>query len=944
MQRDIVIKGAREHNLKNIDVTIPRDKFTVITGLSGSGKSSLAFDTLYSEGQRRYVESLSSYARQFLGLMEKPDVDSIEGLSPAISIEQKTSGHNPRSTVGTITEIYDYLRLLFARIGTPTCYQCGRVIERQTVQEIVDRVMELPEKTRFQILSPVVSGRKGEYRELFETLQRDGFVRVRVNDISYGLEESIPLDKNKKHSIEVVVDRLVMASTIKSRLTDSVETALKRSVNGTVIIDCIDGKPLIFSELLACPDCKISYGEITPRLFSFNNPFGACEACSGLGYLMELDPDLVVPDSDKTLEQGAIVPWNGAATLGSWNRQMMISVCRHFKIPMDVPFKKLTETHRKILLQGSGSEKIMMRWEARSGEGHGEFKRSVEGVIPNLLRRYTSSASPEIRSWIEGFMMQKSCPSCKGRRLKKESLAIIINDRSIADIAALSIAQCLIFMQQVSLTRRQEQIAKQILKEIKERLEFLVNVGLSYLTLDRMASGLSGGEYQRIHLATQIGSRLTGVIYILDEPSIGLHPRDNDRLLKTLLSLRDIGNTVVAIEHDAETMLAADHIIDIGPGAGIHGGNVVASGTPQQLMQNHHSLTGAYLSGRKKIAVPPSRRAGNGLFLELNGASGHNLKSITVKIPLGILVCITGVSGSGKSSLINETLYPVLARKLHGTRLQALPYTSIKGVSAIDKVIDIDQSPIGRTPRSNPATYTKTFELIRDLFAELPLSKMRGYLPGRFSFNVKGGRCEACEGDGLIKIEMHFLPDIYVECESCGGKRYNRETLEVFFKGKSIANILDMTVDEAVAFFDKVPAIKTKLSVLSQVGLGYIHLGQQATTLSGGEAQRIKLATELARRATGQTLYILDEPTTGLHFEDITMLLRVLNELVDKGNTVCVIEHNVDVMKTADYIIDLGPEGGDEGGMVVACGTPEVIAKTARSLTGHALKPVLKRD
>jgi excinuclease ABC subunit A len=939
--KDIVIKGAREHNLKNIDVTIPRNSLTVITGLSGSGKSSLAFDTLYSEGQRRYVESLSAYARQFLGLMEKPDVDSIEGLSPAISIEQKSTGHNPRSTVGTITEIHDYLRLLFARIGDPTCYKCGRPITRQTVQEITDKIMELPAGAKFQILSPVVSARKGEYREMLEKLSKDGFVRVRVDSVTYSLDDEIKLDKNKKHTIEVVVDRLVAGPAIRGRLTDSIETSLKLSTNGTVIIDCMDGKPMVFSELLSCPHCGVSYDELSPRMFSFNSPFGACETCTGLGYLLEIDPDLLVPDPSLTLLDGAIVPWNAAATLGSWNQQMMLAVCKHFGIPVDKPYNKLTEAQKNILLNGAGSEKILMKWQPRSGEGFGQFKKHFEGVVPNLLRRYRESSSEEIRRWIEDYMSHRTCPVCKGARLRKESLAILIDGRNLAQLSSYSIDALKDFFKNVPLSKRNEQIARQILKEIDQRLEFLLNVGLSYLSLDRASSSLSGGEAQRIRLATQIGSKLTGVIYILDEPSIGLHPCDNSKLLNTLHSLRDLGNTVVVIEHDKDTMLSADHLIDIGPGAGKLGGYLVAYGAPSQVMKDPASLTGAYLSGKKTIPVPKRRRKGNGHFLELTGATGHNLKNVTALFPLGTLLCVTGVSGSGKSSLINETLFPALSKKLYNSKATPLPHKAIKGMMFLDKVIDIDQSPIGRTPRSNPATYTKTFDQIRNLFALLPESKIRGYTPGRFSFNLKGGRCETCQGDGLIKIEMHFLPDVYVECEACHGKRYNRETLEITFKGKNIADVLDMTVDEACIFFERIPAIKPKLAVLSRVGLGYIHLGQQATTLSGGEAQRIKLAAELARRSTGQTAYILDEPTTGLHFEDILLLMSVIDELVDKGNTVIVIEHNFDVVKCADHIIDLGPEGGDKGGEIIATGTPEELAANPKSITGEYLRSYL---
>jgi excinuclease ABC subunit A len=940
--QSIVIKGAREHNLKNITVSIPRGSLTVITGLSGSGKSSLAFDTLYSEAQRRFVESLSAYARQFLGLMEKPDVDSIEGLSPAISIEQKTAGHNPRSTVGTVTEIHDYLRLLFARAGVPTCWKCGRMIAGQTVQEIADQVAALSRGTRFQILAPVVSGRKGEYRDLFDKLQRDGYARVRLDGTVHSLEEEIKIDKNRKHTVEVVVDRLVAGHGILPRITESIETALKMSANGTLLIDCMDRRrPLVFSERLACPHCRISINDLSPRMFSFNNPFGACEACHGLGYLMELDPDLVVPDETRLLSEGAIVPWNAAATMGSWNRQIMISVCRHYGISLERPYRDLSETHRRILLYGSGSDRIRMRWEARSRLGHGEFIREFEGVIPSLLRRYRETASEDVRRWVEGFMTQRHCPSCDGRRLKKESLAVLFGGKNIAALSDMPIDEVKKFISGVTLNERHKTIAAPILKEVGQRLDFLVNVGLSYLTLSRTAMTLSGGESQRIRLATQIGSRLTGVIYILDEPSIGLHPRDNGKLLDTLRNLRDLGNTVVVIEHDRDTMLAADHLIDVGPGAGVRGGRIVAEGVPSAVAKDPNSLTGAYLSGRKSIPLPSRRRSGIGERLTIRGASGHNLKKIEASFPLGMLVCVTGVSGSGKSTLVNHTLYPALSRELYKSRLQVLPYTSVTGTRFIDKVIDIDQSPIGRTPRSNPATYTKTFEAIRDLFAMLPESKIRGYQPGRFSFNVKGGRCETCEGDGVLRIEMHFLPDVYVQCEACKGRRYNRETLEILYRGMSIADILAMTVDEALRFFEHLPAVKSKLAVLSQVGLGYVRLGQSATTLSGGEAQRIKLAAELARRATGRTLYILDEPTTGLHFEDIMMLLIVLQELVDRGNSVLIIEHNLDVVKCADYIIDLGPEGGDAGGRVIAAGTPEEIARNPESITGKYLKSYL---
>jgi excinuclease ABC subunit A len=938
---DITIRGAREHNLKNIDVTIPRGTLTVVTGLSGSGKSSLAFDTLYAEGQRRYVESLSAYARQFLGVLEKPDVDSIEGLSPAVSIEQKSTGHNPRSTVGTITEIHDYLRLLFARIGTPVCHKCSKPISRQTVQEITDQVLALPPRTKYQVLAPVVAARKGEHRELLERLRKDGFVRVLVDGKPYSLDEDIALAKSAKHSIDVIVDRLVAGSTPRNRLTESLETALRASVGGTVVIDCVEGDTLRFSERFACPDCGVSFEELTPRMFSFNNPFGACPECNGLGHLLDIDPELVVPDASQSLRDGAIVPWNAVTTTGSWNRQILESVCRHYGVDMDTPWRKLAERQRQVLLNGSGAEKITISWQGRSG-GSGRMVRPFEGVIPNLVRRYKESSSEEVRRWIERFMTQKGCPACNGTRLRTESRSVLVAGRSISDVSSLSIEAARAFFAGLTLARREETIARQVLKEVHERLDFLLNVGVGYLSLDRSAVSLSGGEAQRIQLATQIGSRLSGVIYILDEPSIGLHAKDNRRLLTTLAALRDLGNTVVVIEHDRETMLAADHLIDMGPGAGVHGGRIVAQGTPAAVAAHPDSLTGAYLSGRRDIPYPRQRRRGNGMALSLKGATGHNLKNADLTLPLGTLVCVTGVSGSGKSTLVNETLYPALARHYYGSKATPLPYRTLKGLEFVDKVIDIDQSPIGRTPRSNPATYTKTFEPIRDLFAMLPESRLRGYSASRFSFNVKGGRCEACQGDGVTRIEMHFLPDVYVQCEVCQGRRYNRETLEVTFKGRTIADVLDLTVDEGLAFFEHVPAIKPKLAVLSRVGLGYIHLGQQATTLSGGEAQRIKLATELAKRSTGQTLYILDEPTTGLHFEDTLLLMDVLQELVDKGNTVLIIEHNLDVVKCADRVVDLGPEGGDRGGRIIAEGTPEEVAACATSATGHYLQACLR--
>ncbi len=937
-RRAIFIKGAREHNLKNIDLEIPRDKLVVITGLSGSGKSSLAFDTLYAEGQRRYVESLSAYARQFLGLMEKPDVDYIEGLSPAISIEQRSASRNPRSTVGTVTEIYDYLRLLFARIGKPYCYNCGKPIQRQTVQQIVDQVMSLPVGTKLQVLAPVVRGRKGEYREIFEEARADGYVRVRVDGQIYELESEIKLDKYKKHNIEIVVDRLIIDPKVSGRLTESVETALQLA-SGMVLIQIIDGAELFFSEHFACVDCGISYEELAPRMFSFNSPYGACPTCNGLGNIMEVDPDLVVPDKNLSLNQGALKPW-GEAREG-WYFTQLKSVAKKYGFSMDVPFKTLKPEHQRIIYYGSGGEKIRMVYEREDRDTHAEFNTQFEGIINNLERRYRQTTSQYIRTWIESFMNMKPCPTCQGSRLRKETLSVRIEDKNIYEVTQLSIKQAIDFFHRLKLTEREQAISQQILKEINARLRFLINVGLDYLTLDRSAGSLSGGEAQRIRLATQIGSQLMGVLYILDEPSIGLHQRDNRKLIDTLLELRNLGNTVIVVEHDRETIEKADFVVDLGPGAGENGGYVVATGTPQDIANTENSITGQYLSCKKYIPIPKHRKNGNGQYLEIFGARGNNLKSIHVKIPLGLFVCVTGVSGSGKSTLINETLYPILVRQIYQGKQTPLPYDGILGLEYIDKVIDIDQSPIGRTPRSNPATYTGVFTPIRDLFAQLPEAKIRGYRPGRFSFNVKGGRCEACQGDGIIKIEMHFLPDIYVTCEVCKGKRYNRETLEIKYRGKSIADVLDMTVSQALEFFEKIPAIHRKLKTLEDVGLGYIKLGQQATTLSGGEAQRVKLATELSRMSTGRTIYILDEPTTGLHFEDINMLLKVLNRLVEKGNTVIVIEHNLDVIKTADYIIDLGPEGGDDGGQVVATGTPEQVAQNPQSYTGQFLRQVL---
>jgi len=946
MPDKIIIKGAREHNLKNIDLEIPRDKLVVITGLSGSGKSSLAFDTIYAEGQRRYVESLSAYARQFLGLMEKPDVDYIEGLSPAISIEQRKASQNPRSTVGTVTEIYDYLRLLFARVGKPYCYNCGKPIQRQTVQQIVDTVLGMEQNTKIQVLAPVIRGRKGEYREVFEGARRDGFVRVRVDDTVHDLSNEIKLDKNKKHNIEIIVDRLVVSSKIESRLAESLETALTIA-SGIVLIDVLDGKQngaskaLLFSEHFACVDCSISYEELAPRMFSFNSPYGACSACNGLGTTMEVDPDLIIPDEKLSLRQGALSKW--AVSEDGWYSNQLQAVSRHYEIDMDKPWEALDASQKKILLHGSNGEEIRFQYESKNRKTQAEFTSTYEGIIPNLMRRHKQTESNHVRSWIESFMNVNSCPDCNGQRLRKEALAVRIGDKNIQQITGMSIKVAHEYFAKIKLNKREQEIARQIMKEIRERLGFLVNVGLDYLTLNRRAGTLSGGEAQRIRLATQVGSQLVGVLYILDEPSIGLHQRDNARLLNTLTKLRDLGNTVLVVEHDQETIERADFVVDLGPGAGTHGGEIVAIGTPKDILANKKSLTGQYLAGTRRIPIPRKRRNGNGNFLSLQGASGNNLKKVAVKIPLGVFTCVTGVSGSGKSTLINETLYRILAKHFYRSKKAPLEYEKIAGLEFIDKVIDIDQSPIGRTPRSNPATYTGLFTYIRDLFAQLPEAKIRGYKPGRFSFNVKGGRCEACEGDGLIKIEMHFLPDVYVNCEICKGKRYNRETLEIKYKGQSIAKVLDMTVSESLIFFENIPTIKRKLQTLNDVGLGYIHLGQQATTLSGGEAQRIKLSTELSKVSTSQTLYILDEPTTGLHFEDIRMLLSVLNRLVDKGNTVIVIEHNLDVIKTADNIIDLGPEGGDGGGRIIAEGTPEQVAKTKGSYTGEYLKKELSK-
>ncbi len=927
------IKGAREHNLRDIEIKLPRNKLVVFTGLSGSGKSSLAFDTIYAEGQRRYVESLSAYARQFLGLMEKPDVDFIDGLSPAISIEQKGSAKNPRSTVGTVTEIYDYLRLLFARVGVQHCINCGRPITRQTVEQIVDSVLSFDEGTRMMILAPLVRGRKGEHREVIENARKEGYVRLRIDGDIVESDSEINLAKNNKHTIEAVVDRLTVKKRSTRRLADSIETALRTS--GGIVLINIDNKDMLFSEQSACLHCNISYDELSPRMFSFNSPFGACQTCGGLGQKMEIDPGLVIPDRSKSINQGAIRPWG--ADMANWYRYMVRGVARHYDFKLTTPFEKLPAKIQNIILYGSGKEKMEFEYEHSNGRGSGKYHDRFEGVVPHLERRYRQTDSSGIRQWIENFMSISPCPDCKGSRLKPEALAVIIDRETIDSVTEMTVKRARRYFENIKLNKKQELIARQILKEIRERLTFMDNVGLGYLTLNRAASTLSGGESQRIRLATQIGSRLVGVMYILDEPSIGLHQRDNAKLLGTLLGLRDLGNTVIVVEHDRETIESADYVVDLGPGAGKRGGKVVIAGTPNQVKRSRKSLTGLYLSDKKRIEVPKERRQPNGKYLVLKGARGNNLKDVTAKIPLGVFSVVTGVSGSGKSTLINETLYRILARKFYNSRKTPLPYEKIDGIEHIDKVIDIDQSPIGRTPRSNPATYTGVFTYIRDLYSQLTESKMRGYQPGRFSFNVKGGRCEACAGDGIIKIEMHFLPDVYVPCEVCKGKRFNRETLEVTYKGKSIADVLDMTVDEALKFFENIPRIKRKLLTLKNVGLGYIKLGQQATTLSGGEAQRVKLSTELSKTATGSTLYILDEPTTGLHFEDIRMLLEVLRELVDRGNSVLVIEHNLDVIKTADYIIDIGPEGGDEGGRIIATGTPEEVVRIKDSYTGQFL-------
>ncbi len=946
----ILVRGAREHNLKNIDVEIPRDKLVVITGLSGSGKSTLAFDTIYAEGQRRYVESLSAYARQFLGRMDKPDVDYIEGLSPAISIDQKGVSHNPRSTVGTVTEIYDYLRLLFARVGHPHCPRCGREISQQTVQQIVDAIVDLPEGSRIMIMAPLIRDRKGEHLGIFEDVRKAGYVRVRVDGRIHDVNEEIDLDKNKKHTIEVVVDRLAIRKSVDgesddaARIADSVETALKLGA-GVVLVSIVDGEELLFSEHFACVHCGISLGEIAPRNFSFNSPHGACPACTGLGTTLEFDPDLLIPNRELSLAEGAIVPWSRAASGETYYGQVLESVAQHAGFSMHTPVKNLTQQQVELLLYGSRGVRVPVHYRDRNGGLH-DYTLPFEGVIPNLQRRYKETESDYVRMEIERYMAARPCPTCHGARLKPESLAVTVQGLSIVQVTAMSVTQAARWIDELPahLTEREQLIAHQVIKEIKARLGFLLDVGLEYLTLDRASGTLSGGESQRIRLATQIGSGLMGVLYILDEPSIGLHQRDNRRLIATLKRLRDLGNTLLVVEHDEETIRSADYVIDIGPGAGEHGGQVIVAGPLERVLDCRESLTAQFLRGDRSIPLPRRRRSGNGKSLTVVGARENNLKNIEVSIPLGKLVCVTGVSGSGKSTLVNEILYKRVAQVLHRAKDRPGAHDAIRGLENLDKVIDIDQSPIGRTPRSNPATYTGLFTPIRELFASLPEARMRGYPPGRFSFNVKGGRCEACQGEGIIRIEMQFLPDVYVPCEVCKGKRYNREALEIRYKGKSIADVLDMTVGEARAFFQNVPAIRSKLETLDEVGLGYIKLGQPATTLSGGEAQRVKLAAELSRRATGKTLYILDEPTTGLHFADVERLLQVLNRLVDAGNTVLVIEHHMDVIKTADWVIDLGPEGGEAGGWVVAEGTPEQLAQVPYSYTGQFLARMLAKE
>ena len=939
MKNQLYIKGAREHNLKNIDLALPRDQFIVLTGLSGSGKSSLAFDTIYAEGQRRYVESLSAYARQFLGQMEKPDVDYIEGLSPAISIDQRTTSRNPRSTVGTVTEVHDYLRLLYARAGTPHCPKCGKVITQQTVDQIVDQIIALPERTRFQVLAPLVRGRKGEHTKLVEDMGRQGYVRVRLDGEIYEIGSLPEFDKKKKHTLEVVVDRLIVRDDIASRLADSLETATALS-GGLVVINILDGEDLLFSQNYACPDCNVSIEELAPRMFSFNNPYGACQTCGGLGTLLRVDPAVVIPDTSLSLLEGAIKVsgWNSGEDGGSMSQMYLRALAEHYGFSLDTPFGELSQPIRNIIFYGTGSEKLTFNYEREFGSG--TFSAPFEGIITNLERRYKDTQSDAMKETLESYMSNIPCPDCKGQRLRPESLAVTIGDRSIASLSELPIRGALKFFESLALGEKQALIAAQILKEIRARLGFLVDVGLDYLTLSRNAGSLSGGEAQRIRLATQIGSSLVGVLYILDEPSIGLHQRDNQKLLRTLKHLRDIGNTLIVVEHDEETMLEADYIVDIGPGAGIHGGYVVAQGTPQQIMLNPDSITGRFLAKIESIPLPEARREPTG-FLKILGARANNLQNIDATFPLGVITCVTGVSGSGKSSLVNEILFKALSRDLNRSRQRPGPHDRIEGIEQLDKIIAIDQSPIGRTPRSNPATYTGVFDLIREVFAQTPDAKIHGYKSNRFSFNVKGGRCEACSGDGIIKIEMHFLPDVYVPCEVCKGHRYNRETLDVRYKGKNIYDVLDMTIEAALDFFDAHPRIKARLQTMHDVGLGYVKLGQPSTQLSGGEAQRIKLSTELSRRATGRTIYVLDEPTTGLHMADVCQLNDVLQKLADAGNTLIVIEHNLDLIKTADYVIDIGPEGGDRGGLIVATGTPEQIAHDPHSHTGRFLAPLL---
>jgi excinuclease ABC subunit A len=942
----LIIKGAREHNLKNIDLELPRDKLIVVSGLSGSGKSSLAFDTIFAEGQRRYVESLSAYARQFLGRMDKPDLDYIEGLSPAISIEQKTTHRNPRSTVGTVTEIYDYYRLLYARIGIPHCPICGREIREQPVDSIIESILQMPMGTRVQLLAPVIRGKKGEHQKIIEDARKAGFARARIDGVPVELDESIKLDKQKKHSVDIIVDRLVIGPDIRSRLAESVETALQTSDGLLLVLSQnpdSSGKSItenFFSQKNACPDCGVSIPELQPRLFSFNNPFGACPSCSGLGSRLEFDPDLVIPNPSLSFNEGGIVPYNPDS---AWHHSRFESLAKHYKFSLDTPLKTLPKKIMDAILWGSRDE-IKVRYNNREGTGHFEYQSRFPGVLEDLKRRYLETQSPGVKEWLEKFMSQKHCEDCEGKRLKPEVLGVTVAGKNIWELSSLSVTDSLKFFEAVKFNKNEKKIAHQILKEITARLGFMRNVGLDYLSLERKAATLSGGEAQRIRLATQIGSSLVGVLYILDEPSIGLHQRDNRRLIDTLLYLRDLGNTLIVVEHDEQTLRIADHIVDLGPGAGVHGGRVVAQGTPQEVMKVPESLTGQYLAGTLAIEIPKERRKGNGSFIKMRGVSEHNLKNINVDIPLGVFTCITGVSGSGKSTLMSDVLYPALANRVYGSNHPEGSCKDIKGVEFIDKVIDIDQSPIGRTPRSNPITYVGGFTAIRDIFANLPESKMRGYRPGRFSFNVRGGRCENCEGGGTIKIEMNFLPDVYITCDVCHGRRFNRETLEIRYKGKNIAEVLDMTIEEAAEFFAPIPQVARKMQTLLSVGLGYIKLGQSALTLSGGEAQRVKLALELSRRSTGSTLYILDEPTTGLHFADVKQLMDVIQRLADQGNTVIMIEHNLDVLLQADHIIDLGPEGGDKGGQVVATGTPEQVAACAASYTGHYIGEMLERE